>query len=127
MSTPADKVAQYIKLRDHKKAAQDEFDRSLERVVKAMEKLEGELLMYLQETGANSLACDAGTVYRNMQVSCSIDDPAAFLAFVRESDEWDALDLKANKTFVRELLDKHGSTPPGVKVSTINKIGVRRS
>lgn len=125
--TPAEKVAAYIYLRDHKKAAEDEFKKSLERTTQAMEKLEGELLQHLQETGAQSLACEAGTVYRNTQLNATVENRDDFLKFINKHKAWEALDVKANKTFVREYMEEHGDVIPGVKVTQRATVGVRRS
>lgn len=125
--TPAERVAAYIKLRDYKQAATEEFKKSLERVNAAMEKLEGELLQDLDTSGANSLRCDAGTVYRNVQMSATVNDRNAFLDFVRHQAQWEALDVKVNKTFVRDYMEETGQPIPGVKVSQIATVGVRRS
>ena len=127
MTTLSEKVATYIKLRDYKKAKSDEFKKSMERVELAMEKLEGELLSGLDDVGANSLASDVGTVYKKTEVSCSVEDPSAFRDFVEQNSNWAAVDLRANKTFVREMMEKEGSTPPGIKVTTMVNVGVRRS
>lgn len=125
--TPAEKVAAYIKLRDFKKNAEKEFKDSMERPNKAMETLEAALLDELNRSGADSLSCPAGTVYKNMQLNSSIDDRVAFLAWLRANGDWEALDAKANKTFLKEFMEKNGDVPPGVKVSQIATVGIRRS
>lgn len=125
--TPAEMVDSYIKLRDFKKRAEEELKSSLERVNKAMEVLEGEMLDHLNQTGATSIACAAGTVYRNTQFSATVENRDEYLAHCRENDQWEALDIKANKTFVREYMEHNGSPPPGVKVTQIATVGVRRS
>lgn len=125
--TPAEKVAAYIKLRDYMKAAQDEFKESLKRPQEAMDRLEAELLDYLNQSGANSLACDSGTVYRNIQFSATVENREAFKKFVEENDLWEAMDIRANKTFVREYMDEKGQPLPGIKTSQLATVGVRRS
>ena len=127
LKTPAEKVAAYIKLRDYKKAAEDAFKTSMKRTYDAMEKLEGELLTHLNETGANSIACDDGTVYRNTQVSATVENREVFREFVMTNDLWEAMDIRANKTFVREYMEQKGETLPGIKVTTLATVGVRRS
>lgn len=125
--TPAQKVAAFIKLRDYKKAAEDEFRLSLQRTVDAMAKLEAEMLDYLNTSGANSLSCDDGTVYKNTQMSATVENREAFKDYCIEHDLWEAMDIRANKTFVREFMEKNGTPLPGVKVTTIATVGVRRS
>lgn len=125
--TPADKVAAYIRLRDHKKAAEEEFKDSMKRTNMAMEKLEGELLDHLNASGANSLACSAGTVYKNTQLSATVENREAFLDYVKENDLWEAMDVKANKTFVKEFMEEKGVALPGLKVTQLATVGIRRS
>lgn len=125
--TPAERVAAYIRLRDYKKAAEEEFKRSLKRVNDAMEKLEGELLNDLNASGANSLSCDAGTVYKNTQLSATVENREAFREYVVKNDLWEAMDIRANKTFVKEFMEREGTPLPGVKVTQIATVGVRRS
>lgn len=125
--TPAERVAAYIRLRDYKKAAEEEFKNSLKRVIDAMEKLEGELLNDLNASGANSLSCDAGTVYKNTQLSATVENREAFREYVVKNNLWEAMDIKANKTFVKEFMEREGTPLPGVKVTQIATVGVRRS
>lgn len=127
--TPADMVANYIRLRDFIKNANDEFDKQMERPKKAMEALEAELLKTLNDTGADSLACDAGTVYRNTRYNASVKDADKFREWLHAhpKDFWDAIDLKANKTFVKEMADKHGQVPAGINLTQMATVGVRRS
>src|SRR5690606_7564827 len=107
-----------------KKNAETEFKKSMERTNQAMEVLEAQLLDELNTSGANSLSCPSGTVYKTIQMSTSIDDRPAFLAYVRASGEWEALDAKANKTFIKEYMDKNNDVPPGVKVTQLATVGI---
>lgn len=122
-----EKIAQYVQLRDYKKAAQDELSKSLERVNEAMEVLENQLIGKLQELGANSMASDAGTAYLREELSVTVDDAQAYLGSCISAETWDALDVKANKTFIKKLLEENKELPPGVKTTRIIKIGVRRA
>lgn len=124
---PADMVYRYIKLRDHKKARDDEHKKEMERVNLAMEKLEGMMLSHMIETGATSIGCDAGTVYRSEQVSATVQDRDTFFDWCLQNNLHDAMDVKANKTFVKEFVAEKGEVPPGVKYTSVATVGVRRS
>lgn len=124
--TPADMVENYIKLRDYKKAAEDEFSKSLERVRQGMEKLESLILAHLNDNGLDNIKCSAGTAYRKTDYSATVKDREAFLKFIQESRLWDLLDARANKKFVREYTEKTAMVP-GVDLSSISSVGVRRS
>jgi hypothetical protein len=125
--TPAQMVEFYIKLRDHKRQCDEEYKKSMERVNLAMEKIEGELLTFLKENGSESLRCDSGTVYRKTQDSATVEDRQQFLDHVLQTGDFDALDVKANKTFIKTILEEGKQLPPGVKYTTMHTVGVRRS
>lgn len=125
--TPAELVEAYIKLRDKKEAAQAEFKKSLEATNQVMEMLEGVLLTKLQELGVDSLTAKGiGTVYRNTQYSATVQDRAEFREWVESTGNWEAVDLRANKVAVREMLNE-GKEVPGVKFTATHTVGIRRN
>ena len=126
MATLAKKVEQFIKLRDHKTTAKKEFDKSMERINQAIDKLEGEILGSLQEQGLKNIKTDAGTAYQNTMSSASVNDREAFEEWAEKTGNRGAMDIRANKKAIRELLDE-GVNVPGVKYSERVTIGVRRS
>lgn len=125
--TPAELVEAYIKLRDKKEAAQEEFKKSLESTNQVMEMLEGILLQKLQELGVDSLSAKGvGTVYRNTKDSATVEDKQAFREYIEESGDLAVLDLKANKTVARDRANS-GTPIPGVKFTSIISVGIRRN
>ena len=124
--TPAEMVEMYIKLRDYKKAAEDEFSKSLERTRAGMEKLESMILAHLNDNGLDNIKCGAGTAYRKTDYSATVKDREAFLKFIQESGLWDLLDARANKKYVRKYTATTAMVP-GVDLSSISSVGVRRS
>jgi len=124
--SPGQATEAYIKLRDMKKQKDDEHKESLKKLVAAMDKIEAGILEFLQTSGANSIASDAGTAYKSTQLSATVEDKELFMAFVKETDQYEALDVKANKTFVKDYMEENQEVPPGVKVSQMATIGVQR-
>lgn len=122
--TPEKMVESYLKLRDFEKNAKDEFDEKMKPVKDMKQKLEGLMLKHLHDTGAEHIGTGAGTVYRLTRTSASVTDREAFIQLVRETDNFDLLDLKANKTEVTQLLEA-GHEVPGVKVTVMETVGVR--
>lgn len=124
--TPADMVALYIKLRDHVKKAQAEFDASLERPKAGMKKLEAALLDHLNTNGIDNVSAKGiGTAYRNTTHSATVEDREAFRAYIESNDAWALADIRANKKTVREAVAK-GTEVPGVKLTSVVTVGVRR-
>jgi hypothetical protein len=54
-------------------------------------------------------------------------DPEAFMKYVIDNQAFDMLDRKANVTAVKEYVQETGALPPGVNLSSIKTIGVRRA
>ena len=125
--SPAQATEMYIKLRDTKKEKDKAHKESLVKLVAAMDRLEGALLEFLDTNGVQNVASAAGTAYKSTELSATVENKEAFMAFVRETDQFDvALDIKCNKTFAKDYLEENEEPPPGVKVSKINTVGVQR-
>lgn len=126
--TPAKMVEYYIRLRDKMKEANEAFKQEMSPISAAMDKLEGMMLQHLQDNEGESIRTKAGTVYRNTQYSASVEDREKFLKWVDDTGNTEALDVKANKTFIKEFTQNTGGdVPPGVKFTQIHTVGVRRS
>jgi len=126
MSTLATKVEQFITLRDHKTKAKKAFDQSMERINQAVEKLENEILAALQEQGLKNVKTEVGTAYINTMSSATVKDRPAFEEWAQATGNTGAMDIRANKKAIRELLDD-GEEVPGVQYNERVTIGVRRS
>lgn len=126
MSTLATKIEQFVKLRDHKAKAKKAFDQSMERINEAVAKLEGDIQAALQEQGLKNIKTDAGTAYLKTDYSATVKDREAFEEWAQSTGNTGAMDIRANKKAVRELLDS-GEEVPGVNFSERVTIGVRRS
>jgi hypothetical protein len=120
-----EKIGQYVSLRDYKESAKKEFDKGMKRVNEAMQKLEAEFLAHLNDTDTNSTNGDAGTVYKIPRSSCSVKDRDEFFKFAVKTRNLDAIDIRANKKVIRELMNQ-GVEVPGVKFSQSTQIGIRR-
>ncbi len=120
-----EKVANYIRLREHKKLADSQYKESMTRVNAAMKKLEAELMQDIADSGGTSLAGDHGTVYIKTMSSASVKDRDAFFRFVFDTKNLELLDARANKAVVRELHAK-GTVVPGVNYTEVQTVGVRK-
>lgn len=119
------KIEQYVKLRDYKDEAKKEFNKGMDRVSLAMQKLESEFSAHLLESGSNSANTDAGTIYKIERTSCSVKDRDEFFKFAVKNRKLEAIDVRANKKIIKELLDD-GIEVPGVKFTASTQIGIRR-
>jgi hypothetical protein len=119
------KIMQYVQLRDYLDEAKKEFNTSMDRVKQAMAKLESEFATHLNDTGSNSANTDAGTIYKIERTSATVKDRDEFFKFAIKGRHLEAMDIRANKKIVKELLDQ-GVEVPGVKFTQSTQIGIRR-
>lgn len=122
----ADRIRMYIALREHKKAADTEYKKSMERVNQAMEKLEAELLADMEASGETSKKVKGvGTAYIYVSTSMTTESREALLRGALAKKNLDMLDIRPNKTIVNEMISK-GEVVPGVKITQTRLIGVRK-
>lgn len=120
-------VADYVRLRSVKKQIDDEYKAKVGRIKSAMEAIESKIMAEFNECGLESAKTPFGTAYRSITTSATVQDRQAFLDYVRDNEEWSLLDVRANKTAVSEMADECGEVPPGVALTKIAKINIRRS
>lgn len=123
----AELIAKYVKIRDAKAEKEAAHKEELKRYNNALFKIEQALLKEFNETGQDSAKTPAGTAYRSTRTSAKVSDRDAFLAFVRDSDGWDFLENRVNKTAVEAFIEEHDELPPGVDVTRVVTINIRRS
>lgn len=144
--TDAELARMYIQFRDGKGAKKKEFDAELARYTSAMEKLEGEMRTRLADRGSESVKTPNGTFYKQVVGSATVSSRSELIQHIVESvdwgqiandkafaaqvvidtADWSAIDIKANKTHVKKVLDETGELIPGTKYSAYEKVGVRR-
>jgi hypothetical protein len=121
------RALQYVQLRDMIAAKKQQQKEELKPLEDALDKLNDILLGYLNSTNQNSASTDGGTVYRTAKASATLADGDAFMRHVIGTESWELLDRKANKTAVREFIEKNHLPPPGVNYRVEYEVGVRRS
>lgn len=153
--TPESVIKKYVEVRDAKAAITARHAEELRPLNEFMEAMERWLLQQLTETGCDSFKCAAGTAYKSIQTSVTIADGDVFKRFVldrvmadvihylqateQEIPDIEALstvalsspsmalfDIRSSKKEVQERLEQ-GETVPGINVTKIATVGVRRS
>jgi hypothetical protein len=127
MTDIKERVTQYIAIRDKIKALEAAHKEQLKPMKEALEQLGGVLMQFMTETGSDGIKTEAGTCYVTTRWSAALADADAFMRFVRETGNFDLLDRKANATAVRDYVEANTTLPPGVNLSSIQQVGVRRS
>ncbi len=120
-------VKMYVAIRDKIREIKDRQEKDLEEFVDMQNKLTSKLQKLLEDTNAQSIKTSEGTVYSSTRYSASLADPKAFMDYVIGTNQFELLDRKANATACRDFVEAKGSPPPGVNISAISTIGVRRA
>jgi hypothetical protein len=120
------RVSQYVKLRDIIKEKDDAHKAAMAPYREALEGLNNLLLDHLNTIGGDSVTTAAGTCYRNLKETASLEDADIFMRHVIGTEQWDLLERKVNLTAARAFAAENGSLPPGVKISSMQVVGIRR-
>lgn len=121
------RVKQYIATRDAIKAANEAHEERIKPLVDLQNRLTGWLQNFLEQAGAESIKTSEGTCYTTTRYTASLADPEAFMKYVIGNNAFDLLDRKANVTAVKDYVAEKGTLPPGVNMSSISTVGVRRA
>lgn len=102
------------------RAKMDELERAhtefMSPYEQAKKKLEGALMQWLLERKIKTANTKAGNITWVENTTYPIEDKLAFRGFVIETQEWDMLDWKANKTVVDDYIKtNNGEIPPGLR------------
>lgn len=118
----------YVKIRDARTALKRQYDEEDQKLKGKLERLEAEMLRFLQESNLDSAKTESGTFYRQEEITPTGSDWDAFYKWVADNDAFDALERRIKKTFVKEYMETHeGAIPPGVSVYREYVVRVRRS
>ena len=126
-ATVEKRIGQYVAVRDAVQKANDEHEARIKPLVDLRDMLTGWMQKFLEQAGADSVKTAAGTCYSTTRYSASLADPEAFMKFVKSTDNFDLLDRKANVTACKDYVKENGTLPPGVNMSAIKTVGVRRA
>jgi hypothetical protein len=120
-------VAQYVKLRDSLKAADEAHAEKTKMAKDYRSALEAKLLERLNAVGGDAISTGHGTAYRTTRRSATIKDAEVFRTYVIDQEAFDLVDWKANANAVDDFVKSEGSLPPGVNLTTAYTVGVRRA
>lgn len=117
----------HINIRDARAKARKDFEEVDAELKKAQQKLEAVMLDHLNESNMESVRTEAGTFYRQEEITPSASDWNALYDWIKDNDAWDALERRIKKTFIREYMEAHsGGLPPGVSTFREFIVRVRR-
>src|SRR5688500_14230500 len=83
------RIKQYVQLRDKIKEMDDTHKEAMKPYRALLEQLDGTLMQHLQSNNADSIATEAGTVYKSTKRSATIADGQLFWDYVVQNNAWD--------------------------------------
>jgi hypothetical protein len=126
--TPAKMIAEYIALRDFKKATDEQYDAFIkERYGDRMDKLETQLLDLLNKMGSDSIKTPAGTAFKKAATSVTVADQREFKRHIIGGELWDLIEWRPAKTAIEQLVEVGEELPPGLNRSVFTKVNIRRN
>lgn len=124
--TLARRVEQYIRVRDQIDAMEEAHKKRKAPLLEIQNQLTGMMMAWLEQTGADSVKTPNGTFTNTTKTTASLDDPDAFMDFVKANNQFNLMNRVANPTAVRDFVEKNGSLPPGVNLATMRSLRVSR-
>lgn len=125
--TAEKRIAQYVAVRDRIEDLKEKQAAEMKPLLDLQNLLSGWLQQHLETTGAESVKTSSGTAYISTRFTASLADPDAFMKFVIEQHKFELMDRRANATAVKDYVQENGGLPPGVNLSGIKTVGVRRA
>lgn len=120
------RVGQYVEVRDLIRDMEARHKEELAKPTELLEKLAGVIHRFMDAHNLENLKTAAGTCYISTRWSASVQDPDAFINFIKETQNFDLLERRASSTAVKAYVEEHNSLPTGVNLSALSSVGVRR-
>ena len=123
--TPADLIQKYIQLRNRKTDIENKHKEELAPYVHVMSEIETQLLKHLQDTKLDSVNGPAGTAFKQLSTSVTVDNWTQTLEHIQQNHLWDLLEARVAKKAAMEVIETTGKAIPGVKISQATVLRVR--
>lgn len=104
-------IKRYMEFRAKKEEIEEEIKKKLEPIQTKMQMIEAALQKIMIEQGLKNLKSEYGTAYLSIVTSAKVVDRQALIDYVKSTDRWDVIDIRANKTAIKEE-----ENLPGVEV-----------
>jgi hypothetical protein len=123
-------MSHYFKLRNEVAVDEADMNALIDPKKARMEKIENEFLRRFKERGSNqSAAKGVGTAFIEKTVSVRTANRQTYVNWVLEDpiERMVFMDVKPNKTAVKQFKEEHEDIPPGINWYEENVVRIRRS
>lgn len=120
-------INRYIELRDAKSALKAEWSKANALIETEMNQIEAQFLQKFNEEGSETVGSASGTAYKSTRSTAKVLDRDSWLKHIIESEDYQFIESRVNKTAVDEYINEHGMPPPGVGIVAETTVNIRRS
>lgn len=121
----------YIAIRDKRSEIKKAFEDEYNALGAKLERLDAELLRFLQQSNSQSIGTAFGTVYRHEEVKPSCQSWTALDEWIESNPDVapsDVMEKRLSKKFITEYMEANeGALPPGVSIYREYVARVRRN
>lgn len=125
--TPDQVVKRHQEVKRARLALQAEHKAEEKEYVEAEEALELWLLDFLNSNGLDNIKTEHGTAYKTSHVQTKLVDRQALIEYVKKSDNFDIFTNSLTKEIVKDYLEANKKAPPGVEISTVAVVNIRKA
>lgn len=119
-------VAAYLKLRDEKRAIDNDAKQRTAAITEKLDKLEAWIRTQAEAQGVTSFKTTAGTAFITTADFASVADWDATLEFIKTNNAYEMLERRVAKGAVRAYIDETKQVPPGINYGTRIEVNVRK-
>ncbi len=125
--TLKDLIQKYVELRYQKSVVVDRHKEEISPFNDVLARLESVFMVEMDKAEVDSVSARGlGTIYRSTRATATVADFKALQAHVIEHDAWELLQARVSVPAVEAYLEDVGEQPPGVTITRIMKINVRK-
>ena len=125
--TPEQCIERYMALRAAKDAFEKETKAKLHAYSDAMEAIENHLLAVMNERKEVQIKTVHGTAFQSPQTFAKLVDRAALIDYVKRTGDFNLFTNAVAKAEVVAYAEAHNAPPPGVEITRVTKVNVRRA
>jgi len=120
-------INRYIELRDAKSALKAKWSEENAAIDREMNRIEAQFLQKFNDEGCETVGSESGTAYKSTRYSAKVLDRDSWLRSIIETENYQFIESRVNKTAVDEYIAANGVPPPGVGITAETTVNIRRS
>ena len=125
-ATLDDAINVYVATRDALAEERKAYNTYEAKAKNYMDRIEMHIMAKADEMGVDSVRTKSGTAYRTVKTSYRVGNWEEYVAWLKETGNFQCLEKRAAKNAVKEIHDDTGEVPPGLEYHAETGFDVRR-